>query len=129
VRCSDAWQSKAVGSPGPDFINLAVLTETSLSAEMLKKQILLPIEKELKRVRTDDKNAPRTIDIDIIIYDTMLQDNTLFTYAHLAVPVAQILPSFVNERGESLQHRAFALQHSSAISRQAELSDRLKEVV
>lgn len=48
----------------PDFHNCAVLVETTLN-ELELKQRLGTIEKMLKRIRTNNKNGPRTIDLDI----------------------------------------------------------------
>ena len=48
----------------PDFHNCAVLVETKLN-ELELKQRLGAIEKMLKRIRTNNKNGPRTIDLDI----------------------------------------------------------------
>ena len=51
----------------PDFINSVIKIETNLSAfELLR--YLLWVEKRFGRKRTF-KNAPRTIDLDIIFYD------------------------------------------------------------
>ncbi len=52
----------------PNFLNAAVLIETDLTAAELKEQVLQVIERELGRVRTADKNAPRTIDLDIALF-------------------------------------------------------------
>jgi len=53
----------------PDFINSVIKIETNLSAfELLK--YLLWVEKRFGRKRTF-KNAPRTLDLDIIFYDKL----------------------------------------------------------
>jgi 2-amino-4-hydroxy-6-hydroxymethyldihydropteridine diphosphokinase len=67
---SSAWQSAPVGlAEQPDFVNAAVLLETPLSASALREQAITTIENELGRVRTENKNAPRTIDIDIMLFN------------------------------------------------------------
>ena len=43
----------------------------------LKKLVLHPIENKLGRVRTRDKYLPRTIDLDIIIFDSEVVDPNL----------------------------------------------------
>lgn len=65
-KVSAAWETPAVGSDGPDFLNAAVVIHTSLDPWQLKERFLRPLEAQLGRVRTADKNAPRTIDIDIV---------------------------------------------------------------
>ena len=115
LQLSSVWESLSVGSGGPDFLNLAVLITTPLEASELKEKLLRPLEAQLGRVRSEDKNAPRTIDIDIIIFDGRLLDPTLFRYAYRAVPVAEILPDFRSDRGEFLREVAFKLVETSPI--------------
>ncbi len=66
---SNAWQSHPIGASGPDFMNACVLLSTQLDPQELKSKIISFIETSLGRVRSVDKNAPRTIDIDIIMVD------------------------------------------------------------
>ena len=56
-----------------DFINSAFLLNSSLDP-MAFKQALLQIEQDLKRVRTSNKNGPRTIDLDISVIDGKIVD-------------------------------------------------------
>ncbi len=53
----------------PDFYNSVLLVDTTLSPRELLHFVLY-VEKRFGRVRTF-KNAPRTLDIDIIFYDNM----------------------------------------------------------
>ena len=115
IQISSVWETPAVGSVGADFLNLAVLITTSLEAGALKEKVLRPLEAQMGRVRSDDKNASRPIDIDIILFDGQLLDPNLFRYAHRAVPVAEILPDYRSERGEFLREVAFQLAESSPI--------------
>jgi 7,8-dihydro-6-hydroxymethylpterin-pyrophosphokinase len=63
---------------------------------MLKEQALLPIETELGRQRTADKFAPRTIDIDIVLFDGKSCDDRYWEQAFVVVPLAEILPEYQN---------------------------------
>lgn len=113
---SDVWQTRAVGSKGPDFLNAAVRISSPLSYDELRNQILRPIENLLGRVRTKDPNSPRTIDLDILIVDGELIDQDLWKYAHACVPVAKLLPGFHNPMtGESIQIIADRLIESGSI--------------
>ena len=113
---SDVWQTRAVGSKGPDFLNAAVRISSPLSYDELRNQILRPIENLLGRVRTKDPNSPRTIDLDILIVDGELIDQDLWKYAHACVPVAKLLPGFHNPMtGESIQIIANRLIESGSI--------------
>lgn len=91
LRTSSVWQSKAVGSDGPDFLNTALLVETTLGVNELKGRVARKVEEDLKRVRTEDKNAPRTIDIDIIFYDGKQVDDELDRYEHILLPVSEVM--------------------------------------
>ncbi len=117
VDSSSIWQSPAVGSDGPDFLNTVVLVNSNLSVNELKNDILRPIEVNLGRERTSDKNAPRTIDLDILIYDDLLLEAELWEQAHLAVPLAEIYPDFYHlELGVSISEIARELQKKTKIS-------------
>lgn len=115
VRSSSVWETPAVGSLGPDFLNLALLVTTSLDAGMFKKQIIRPLEVQLGRVRSADKNAPRTIDIDIILFDNQLLDPNLWRFAHRAVPVAEVLPDLRSDGGDLLKDTASKLAETTQI--------------
>jgi len=96
-RISHVWKTPAIGSEGPNFLNVALLLLTPGDEKWMKEQVLRPLEACLGRKRTVDKNAPRTIDIDIITWDGHLVDANLWRYAHVAVPVAELLPDFVHQ--------------------------------
>ena len=91
---STAWESPPFGSQGPNFINAVALIQTELTRAELKRRILRPIEDQLGRVRTADQNAPRTIDLDILIYDEYVVDSKIFDHPYLALPLAEIIPEY-----------------------------------
>jgi 2-amino-4-hydroxy-6-hydroxymethyldihydropteridine diphosphokinase len=115
VRLSSTWETAPVGSAGPDFLNLAMLISTSLEAAELKDRVLRPLEAQLGRVRSADKNEPRTIDLDILLFDGRLLDPNLFRYAHQAVPVSEILPDYQSDQGEILAEVAARLAKTTSI--------------
>ena len=115
VRISSVWETPSVGSPGPDYLNLALLVATSLEASDLKEKVLRPLEAQLGRVRSADKNAPRPIDLDIILYDDQQLDPNLWLYAHRAVPVAEILPEYRSSQGVVLREAASELAEKTPI--------------
>jgi 2-amino-4-hydroxy-6-hydroxymethyldihydropteridine diphosphokinase len=91
---SNAWESHAFGSDGPDFLNACILFKTPLSARELKEQVIRPIEAALGRVRSADKYAPRSIDIDIILFDEEPFGGEFWSNAFVVVPLAELLPDF-----------------------------------
>lgn len=89
----------------PSFFNAAVLLETSQTPTQIKDDLIVKIETVLERERQADKNAPRTIDIDIALFnDEVLDyvpadgrprhipDPDLLVSAHAIVPVAELAP-------------------------------------
>jgi 2-amino-4-hydroxy-6-hydroxymethyldihydropteridine diphosphokinase len=115
---SGVWQTPSLGSPGPDFLNAAVLVSTQLSILDLRNEVLRPIEDLLGRIRTKDPNAPRTIDLDILIYDGQILDEEIWKYAHMGVPIAEIIPTYSDPRsGNQAVVIAERLRKSSEIRR------------
>lgn len=113
---SNAWETPAFGSDGPNFLNAAVLLHTSLTPLALKERLLRPLEAELGRLRGSDKFAPRTMDIDIVSWNYHPMEEDLWEYAHRAVPVSELLPRLVSpQTGESLGAAAARLASGSAI--------------
>jgi 2-amino-4-hydroxy-6-hydroxymethyldihydropteridine diphosphokinase len=115
IRISSVWETPSVGSAGPDFLNLALLITTPLEAGDLKMKVLRPLEAQLGRLRSADNNAPRPIDLDIILFDDQLLDPNLWHYAHRAVPVSEILPGYRSSTGEILSEVASRLAETTQI--------------
>ena len=93
-KISNAWESESVGAEGPNFLNACVLLVTTLEQQHLKELALLPIEVELGRKRSADRFAPRTIDIDIVIFDEQSCDDKYWEQAFVVVPLAEIHPEY-----------------------------------
>jgi 2-amino-4-hydroxy-6-hydroxymethyldihydropteridine diphosphokinase len=100
---STAWESPAVGTDGPDYVNAALLVRTPLSKEALVVR-LKEIETELGRLRTQIQPVARlTIDIDMLVFDREVLEGDLWSQAYRAVPVAELLPDLCcPATGESL---------------------------
>lgn len=95
-KVSSAWESQSVGAEGPNFLNACVLLATPLAQVELKEQALLPIETKLGRRRSANKFAPRTIDIDIILFDDRSCNDKYWEQAFVVVPLAEIYPEYRN---------------------------------
>lgn len=118
-KVSSVYKTPSVGSEGPDFLNAVILIRTDLTCNELKRTVILEIEEKLGRVRTSDKNAPRTIDIDILIEDNELYDDEVWEQAHLAIPLAELNPGYTHPSiKETLQQVATNLAQTKSISRQ-----------
>ncbi|KAF0112301.1 MAG: bifunctional folate synthesis protein [Chloroflexi bacterium] len=95
LQVSNTWQTKPIGSSADDFLNTAVRLETALSAYDLKEKCLCQIEEVLGRIRQSDKNAPRTIDLDIVVFNGKVIDDAVFKYDHLVLPFSELIPDLV----------------------------------
>lgn len=82
VRISSVWQTAPVDSPpgSPEFLNAVVLGTTRLGPHELLGR-LAAIEKSMGRVRSTP-NAPRPIDIDLILYGAALLRTGSLTIPH-----------------------------------------------
>ncbi len=89
---SNAWESHAVGGNGPNFLNACALFSTPVSPKELKYKIIRSIETTLGRVRSRDKNAPRTIDIDIIMVDDEPCSLENWKNPFVVLPMAELVP-------------------------------------
>jgi 2-amino-4-hydroxy-6-hydroxymethyldihydropteridine diphosphokinase len=95
-KMSNAWESESFGAPGPHYLNACILLATPLPQADLKEQALLPLEIALGRRRSADRFAPRTIDIDIVLFDSKPCDDRYWEQAFVVVPLAEIYPEFEN---------------------------------
>jgi 2-amino-4-hydroxy-6-hydroxymethyldihydropteridine diphosphokinase len=128
-QVSSVWETPAVGSDGPNFLNAAVLMTTHLNPGELKAQVLRPMEAELGRVRTADKNAPRTIDIDIVVWGEDPRDDELWVQPHAAAPVAELVPDIrKGPSGDTLGNAARMFRTNSRIRLHSEISQRIKSL-
>src|SRR5687768_5931398 len=67
TRLSRAWWTPPVGGqPGdPPFLNCVAILETARRPVALRRW-LQGIEHDHRRIRTRDRNAPRTLDLDLL---------------------------------------------------------------
>lgn len=79
------------GIDQPDFINGAVLLETILNMEELKIA-LKQIESSLGRDMQHDRKGPRTIDLDIIVWNDKIVDQDFYNREFLRKFVLELLP-------------------------------------
>lgn len=81
VRCSSLYRSAPVGYlDQPDFINAVVQLQTTLPPRDLL-DALLALEHRCGRTR-DFVNAPRTLDLDVLLYDDLQHHEHGLTIPH-----------------------------------------------
>jgi 2-amino-4-hydroxy-6-hydroxymethyldihydropteridine diphosphokinase len=99
LAVSNAYRNSAVGFQGPDFINLVVGFRTRLRLDEVIER-LRAIERLCGRPADAPKWAPRTMDLDILLYGDLVQDEPgrklprpdLVRRAYMLGPLAEIAP-------------------------------------
>lgn len=71
LTLSSVYESEAVGFSGSHFYNLAVGAKTHLNVQQVCEK-LKTIEANNGRVRGEKKFAPRTLDLDLLMYDNLV---------------------------------------------------------
>ncbi|MBK9428208.1 MAG: 2-amino-4-hydroxy-6-hydroxymethyldihydropteridine diphosphokinase [Gammaproteobacteria bacterium] len=96
---SPVYESEAVGFTGENFYNLVVGIDAELTIGQLAER-LRAIEYLNERRRSGEKFAPRTLDIDILVYGDQvgtvegieLPRDEILKYAFVLRPLADIIP-------------------------------------
>lgn len=105
VDVSTLYRTEPVGGVDQDwFVNAVAELETTLSPRELLNT-LLDVERGLGRVR-NVKWGPRTIDLDILLYDDLIMDEEGLSIPHpllqergfVLVPMAEIAPKVIHPR-------------------------------
>lgn len=101
TRMSALYETEPVGhADQPPYLNAVVVGITNLEPFALLRE-LQQIETALGRVRSF-VNAPRTIDLDLLLYDDVVRDTPQLTLPHprlherffVLVPLAALVPTW-----------------------------------
>lgn len=101
---SSLYRSAPVDAPGPDYINAVVELRTGLNAPELLTR-LQQIEQAGGRTRPF-RNAPRTLDIDLLLFGSASIASERLTLPHprmhqrafVLLPLAEIAPALVSAK-------------------------------
>ena len=97
IKTSVFKWTKPVGYVHQDnFKNGSVLVETPLELEVLKKE-LKAIEKALGRKTPAIKSGPRTIDLDITVWNNKVVDQDLYKREFLRSAALELIPGLYIE--------------------------------
>ena len=109
ILVSPVYESKAIGFEGENFYNLVVGIDTEISAAELTGT-LRAIEYDHGRVRNITRYSPRTLDLDLLLYndhvrhdgDVDVPREDIIKYAFVLCPLAEIAGELLHpETGES----------------------------
>ena len=99
VHCSSLYRTAPVGNTEqPEFINAVAALETTLAPESLL-DALFDIEARFGRIRAE-KNGPRTLDLDLLLYNNQQLNLPRLTLPHprlhlrafVLYPLAELAP-------------------------------------
>jgi 2-amino-4-hydroxy-6-hydroxymethyldihydropteridine diphosphokinase len=99
LRCSKAYRNRAVGFDGADFVNLVVAFDTDEDVHQVIER-LHEAEAACGRARNAPKWAPRSMDLDILLYGSLVCDEPglmlprpdLLRRPYMLRPMAELAP-------------------------------------
>lgn len=129
VRCSSLWRTSPVDCPpdSSDFINAAAAFDAraDLTPEGLLSA-LKAIEVEYGRGAPTVRNAPRELDLDLLLFDGQTRNTETFVLPHpravdrlfVLAPAEEVLPGAVwPETGHTISELRAALVTDEAVER------------
>ena len=102
-RSSSFWRSAPVDAGGPDYVNAVAQVATRLTAPELLAELQI-IERAAGRQRPY-RNAPRTLDLDLLLYGSARMSSAELTVPHprmrerafVLLPLAELAPALVSD--------------------------------
>jgi len=94
---STVYESEAVGFQGDNFLNLVVAFTAEESVDVIS-ELMDEIEDAHGRRRNLDRMMARTLDIDMLLYDDLVDEsmniprNEIETYAFVLLPLSELAP-------------------------------------
>jgi 2-amino-4-hydroxy-6-hydroxymethyldihydropteridine diphosphokinase len=112
LAVSSVLETPAVGADGqpdgrPAYHNVGLRAGTTLELQEVR-MLLRTIETDMGRVRSQDKFAPRPIDLDLAYYGDpgaaettgageLPLDGDVLRHAHVAIPLEEVAPNWVHQ--------------------------------
>jgi 2-amino-4-hydroxy-6-hydroxymethyldihydropteridine diphosphokinase len=120
---SSVWETEPVDAPEPLwFLNMVAEVETDLPPRTVL-DLLLEVEREVGRLRTV-RNAPRCLDLDLLLQGALTLDEEGLTLPHprmwtrrfVLAPLAELAPALVDPRsGRTVSQALAALPASPTV--------------
>lgn len=125
-KVSFIYETEPIGyKEQPFFLNLVCQVSTDLSPDALLR-LAKTIEHNMGREPSAQINAPRVIDIDILLYDTQIIETRDLIIPHpriterafVLIPLAEIAPEFVHPRiSKSIAELAASIKGHSKVEK------------
>jgi 2-amino-4-hydroxy-6-hydroxymethyldihydropteridine diphosphokinase len=104
IAASSLYSTAPIESTGPDYINAVVKVSSRLPAYSLLR-LLQKIEQAAQRERPY-RNAPRTLDLDLLLYGSAQIESDVLTVPHprmwerafVLLPLGEIAPELVSDQ-------------------------------
>ena len=138
IDVSTVYSTEPIGvQPQPKYYNCVVHVETAIEPRRLKYDILRVIEDNLGRKRESNKYAPRTIDLDILVYgdqvistpDLKIPDQEIMTRSFLALGLIELDPTLILRNGNIPLKKVAERFKNNKMDPVRDYSKKLKEFV
>ena len=125
VAVSALYETEPVGPPQGRYLNAVVRLRSELSPDALLER-LLELENEAGRRRGPERNAPRTLDLDLLLYADLAQHGPALELPHprlaerafVLEPLCDLAPDLVHPAlGVSVAELARRVRDPSAVRR------------
>lgn len=106
VRASSIWYSMPLDCPpdSPDFLNAVLVFPLAVAASAeAMLSVLQTLERAFGRALSASRNAPRTLDLDLLLFGNLIQSNPACVVPHpramqrrfVVEPIAEVLPDLI----------------------------------
>lgn len=118
-RHSCVYQSPPYGFEGDDFLNMVVKFSSHVAPEIVEER-LSAIEYSGGRKRNVHKSAPRTLDLDLLLYGQMVEPalrlprDDVLRYPFVLAPLAEIAPGLEHPLTGQPMRAAWASMRTTA---------------
>lgn len=123
LQVSSLYRSAPLDAAGPDYWNAVATLRCELTAEQLLQRLQHIEHRHGRRRPAGRRNAPRTLDLDLLLFGTAVCSSNTLTLPHprmhlrafVLTPLAEIWPDWVLPDGEAVQHAALRLQRAGQL--------------